>query len=244
MASILLTLRRLVGRLNPDQMAANRVVDDEEVNWLHPPKDLLDPNAWDQYWTDQLSHGLGPPLFDMFCNERPLIAAMSRHEMKRILCAGNGISMEPRALSAAGFDVVALDISARALEMARTFPPSDSHLMTFFDVGHLRPGGHVHYVVGDILDPTKSPGPFDVIIERRTAQNYLEPERARVLAALAARLSPQGIRFTHCHDARWKPPAKARHLTGEWCHAQGWSIWNGTGTKPDGRVAWLFTSTG
>jgi len=26
--------------------------------------------------------------------------------------------------------------------------------------------------------------------------------------------------------------------------ALGWSIWDGTGTKPDGRVAWLFTSTG
>jgi hypothetical protein len=57
-------------------------------------------------------------------------------------------------------------------------------------------------------------------------------------------LSPQGIFYTHCHDSGWRPPAERRHVTGDWCRAQGWSIWNGKGTKPDGRVAWLFTSTG
>jgi len=241
-ASIILTLRRLFEHREPDRIAAAPVVNDDR--WLHPPEDLLDPNARDQYWSDQLAHGLGPPIFDMFCDERLLITAMSQHKMKRILCAGSGISMEPRALAAAGFDVVALDISPRALEIARAFPPSDGLLELFLDVGSLRPFGHVDYVVGDILDPATCPGPFDVVIERRTAQNYLEPERARVLAALAARLSPQGILFTHCHDGAWTPPAEPHHVTGEWCRDQGWPIWNGTGTKPDGRVAWLLTSTG
>jgi 2-polyprenyl-3-methyl-5-hydroxy-6-metoxy-1,4-benzoquinol methylase len=67
----------------------------------------------------------------MFCDERALIAAMSENGMKSILCAGNGISMEPRALATAGFDVVALDISPRALDIARSFPPSSQPLSRF-----------------------------------------------------------------------------------------------------------------
>ena len=219
-----------------------RTVDDD-CRWLYPPGDLLDPKAWDQYWNDQLSHGMWPPLIDMFCDDRRLIKVISQHAMKRILCAGSGISMEPRVLAAAGFDVVALDISPRALEIARAFSPNDKILKRYFDIGSLRPGGRIAYVVGDILDPAKAPGPFDMIIERLTAQNYPEPQRARLLTALAARLSPQGILFTHCHDARGTP-GSGHHVTGDWCRAQGWPIWYGTGTKPDGRVAWLFTSTG
>lgn len=243
MASAFLNLRRLVGHWVRDRIA-DALVFDDDLPWMSLPEDLLDPNAWDRYWNDQISHGLGPPIFDMFCNERPLIKAMSEHTMKRVLCAGNGISLEPRILAAAGFDVEALDFSPRALEIARAFLPNDTILRGYFDMSMLRRGGHVEYVVGDILDPAKSPGPFDVVIERRTAQNYPAPEQDRILAALTARLSPEGIFFTHCHDGSWRPPAKPRHPTGDWCRAEGWPIWNGKEPKPDGRVAWLYTSTG
>jgi hypothetical protein len=38
--------------------------------------------------------------------------------MRRILCAGSGISQERRAIAEAGFDVVALDISPQAIAVA------------------------------------------------------------------------------------------------------------------------------
>jgi len=118
--------------------------------------------------------------------------------------------------------VVALDLSPRALQIAREFPPSDDLLGNFLDLGSLRPGGRVEYVAGDILDSAVCPGPFDLVIERRTAQNYLDSERAHLLTALAARLSPHGVLFTHCHDSGWRPPAKPRHVTSELCREQGW----------------------
>ena len=214
------------------------------MHWLHPPANLLDPTAWNQYWDAHLAHGLGPPLYDMVCDDRLLVRAMVEHNMTTILCAGSGISMEPRALAAAGFQVVALDLSTRALQIAREFPPSDDLFEAFLDLSSRRPGGRVEYVAGNILDPSVCPGPFDLVIERRTAQNYPDSERAILLTALAARLSPHGILFTHCHDGAWRPPGKPRHVTSSWCRAEGWAMWSGVGPKPHGRVAWPFTSTG
>jgi len=49
-----------------------------------------------------------------------LIKVMNDEGIKRILCAGNGISQEPKALAAAGMDVVALDISPQATEIAKS----------------------------------------------------------------------------------------------------------------------------
>jgi SAM-dependent methyltransferase len=181
----------------------------------------------------------------MFCEDRTLVSAMFAQQMRTVLCAGNGISQEPRALAAAGFEVVALDISPRALAIAQECPLRDDVLECFLDPASHRPGGHVEYVVGDILDPAVAPGPFDVVIERRTAQNYPEPEFSLVLSALIARLSPEGILFSHCHDGRWRPPARPRHVTAEWWLARGGIIWDGESRpKPPGQVAMRYTSTG
>ena len=220
-------------------------LDDEELSWLDPPADPRDVAAWDRYWTEQTRHGLGPPLFDMFCDDRDLVRVMNNEGMRSVLCAGNGISQEPRALSEAGFDVVALDFSPQAVEIARAFELPSEGFESFCEPGFRRPGGHVDFVVGDILDTAVLPGPFDVIIERRTAQTFFNHDIGAVLDALAKRLNQNGILFSHCHDGAWKPPARPRHYTELWFQENGWAIWDGSsGRKPPGRVAWLFTSTG
>lgn len=84
---------------------------DDDLAWLFPPTSTSDPSAWDHYWNAQVAHGLGPPLFDMFCDDTLLVETMRRHGMTRALCAGNGISQEPRALAEAGLQVTALDLS-------------------------------------------------------------------------------------------------------------------------------------
>jgi hypothetical protein len=215
------------------------------VAWVHPPADPTDSDAWERYWEAQLAHGFGPPLFDMMCDDRDLIEVMRDEEMRSILCAGNGVSMEPRALAAAGFEVVALDLSARALEVAKEFPSSDKLLQVFHDLRPVTAPTPVEFVVGDVLDPSICSGPYDVIIERRTAQTYPDDKRGMFLEALAARLSEKGILISHCHDGGWRPPAKPSHWTESWFRENGWTVWKGSSTgKLAGRVAWLVTSTG
>jgi hypothetical protein len=217
---------------------------DDEFRWMFPPDNLRDAAAWDHYHGQHLAHGIGPQLADMFCDDRALVNAMHAGNLRSILCAGSGMSVEPRILAAAGFSVTVLDLSARALEVARRMPPSDGQFLQFLDAGQARRGGSVDWVAGDILDAAACPGPFDVVVERRTAQNYTEPLFTEVLSALAARLAPEGILFSHCHDGGWRPPANPRHRVGEWLQAHDWPIWNGQTPKPPGRVGWLFTSTG
>jgi hypothetical protein len=84
-------------------------LDHDDLSWFDPPSDPNDVEGWNQCWGDQLGHGIVPPLFDMFSDDRRLIEVMVEEGLSTILCARNGISMEPRALAAAGFKVVALD---------------------------------------------------------------------------------------------------------------------------------------
>jgi hypothetical protein len=222
-----------------------RVSGEDDLSWLIPPTDPLDVAGWDRYWTEQVKHGLGPPLFDMFCDDRKLIEVMNKEELKSVLCAGNGISQEPRALAQAGFQVVALDFSPRAVDIARGYEFPAEGFKYYCKPGFRRPGGHADLVLGDILDPAVCPGPFDVIIERRTAQLFLSGDMGAVLGALAKRLGPKGIFVSHCHDGAWRPPAAPRHFTEPWFKQQAWTIWKGgPDRKPPGQVAWLVTSTG
>ena len=218
--------------------------DDEDFSWIFPPKDLLDPAAWDQYWISQFEHGIGPQLADLFCRDYRLVEAMTRSDMKTVLCVGSGISQEPRALAAAGFKVVAMDLSTTAMEIARRVPFTDDDVQSFYDPKFQRSGGMVDFVVGNFLDPKVCPGPFDVIIERRTAHLYVSSDLDRAMTELTNRLSDNGIFFSHCHDACWKPPAEPTHYARSWFKENGWSMWYGEGDKPKDRVAWTFISTG
>jgi hypothetical protein len=237
-------LRKLFGQ----ETARTKPVDDPAAwddidSWLFPPSDMHDPAAWDNYWYNQVSHGLGAPLFDMFVSDETLVEVMARHGFRTILCAGNGISQEPRTFAAAGFEVTALDSSPLALRIAKTWQSGESSGRT--EVVSKTSEGRVHFVVGDLLDADVCPGPFDVVIERRTLQVFSEVERPSAVDALLARLQPEGILVSQCHDARWRPPAEPSHPVRTLLQAKGIHIWSGgPGPKPAGRVGWVETSTG
>lgn len=219
--------------------------DDLDLSWLYPPDNPEDVAGWDRHWAEQVAHGLGPQIFDLFCDDRKFVTMMNDQGMRRILCAGNGISQEPQALAAAGFDVVALDISPQATEIARSLAPIPERLRHYIDDSMRRPGGHVDFVVGDIRDSAICRGPFDLIIERCTAQLYANRGLDTLINKLAERLDSNGILFSHCHDRAWRPPAEPRHPTRSWFEQNGWTIWNsGSASKPPGRVACFFSSTG
>jgi hypothetical protein len=170
---------------------------------------------------------------------------MQSRGLRTVLCAGNGISQEPRALAEAGFGVHALDCSVEATNIARSFEFPPHAFEHYCDPGSRRPGGSVEFLVGDIFDGGVCPGPFDVVIERRTAQIYQPPDFDVVLNKLADRLATNGIFVSHCHDGAWKPPAEPTHFTASWFRDNGWTVWReGRGAPPAGRVAWLQMSTG
>ena len=139
---------------------------------------------------------------------------------------------------------MALDLSPQAIDFARSFEFPEHAFGSYCDPRSRRAGGNVEFVVGNFLDPDVCPGPFDVVIERRTAQIFLGDKLDAVLSALENRLSQRGILLSHSHDGAWKPPATPRNFTESWFRRKGWHVCIGGGTASPGRVAWLLTTTG
>ena len=103
--------------------------------------------------------------------------------------------------------------------------------------------GELQFVVGDLRDAECCPGPYDVVIDRKTLQLYPEAERPIANQAVASRLGSPGIFFSQAHDGAWKPPQRRIHALESWFRAEGWPIWQGDGPLK-GRVAWLLMTTG
>jgi hypothetical protein len=223
--------------------------------------DMRDAMFWDQWWKDRLSRGsahwfmfpmIEAPLVqyrgclhDLANSDHLLIAIMAEYGLRTILCVGSGISQEPRALAEAGFDVTALDLSPTALRVAEAFELDPLGVSHFCGPEANRTGGHVDFVVGNLLDTTVCPGPFDVIIERRTVQGLREEKRAAALEALAARLGEVGILLSHCNRNNYSPTTDPGlfHASESWFRERDWTIWDGApGSSLAGRVAWLIRS--
>ena len=254
-------LRSLIGRSTtphfeePDsrveQTAAPFDDIDDDLSWLDPPLDIHDVAAWDRYWYGLASHGISPAMFDLFARDQALVDEMLKHNLSTVLCAGSGISQEPRALAYAGMKVTALDSSPTAMELARSFPADDEYLQRFFERPEKRAGGWTEFEVGDFRDTRVCAGPYDVVIERCTIQLFPDDERSAALDALAARLAPGGIFFSHCHFGSWAPDEPLEHPAEPWfvnrrftiCNVMGQieQEWPGIG---ESRSAWLFMSTG
>jgi hypothetical protein len=86
--------------------------------------------------------------------------------------------------AAAGFEVTALDLSAAATQLAQAIQPTSDHLSMFVDPASTRPGGTLAYVTADFLDAGVCPGPFDVIIERRTVHLFHGSELRKAMEVL------------------------------------------------------------
>jgi len=211
--------------------------DGDDFKWFWPPTNVHDVAAWDHYWVEQVAHGLTPPLFDIFNHDENLVRVMVECGMWTVLCAGNGISQEPRALAAAGFQATGMDVSPKAIELAQAWKFSSSELHGHQGAGPQNSEGRAEFVVGNILDPALCPGPFDVIIERRTLQLFSNQEVGKAIDALASRLTEQGILLSHCHNSGWKPGQKRIHPLEALLQERGWKLWTpAKGSKPKSRV--------
>jgi hypothetical protein len=234
-------LRRLFGR-QQSKIVRELLEDTDEFEWLLPPKSVADPTAWDEYWQNQLSHGVAD-FVHLFVDDGELVDAMRCSGFKTVLCVGNGISQEPRALAWAGFDVTSLDLSPLAMKAASEAAPPEDFLERL--VGGRSGGlnGRLDFVVGNLANPACCPGPYDVVIDRKTLQLWPDADRPMAIQAVANRLASRGIFFSQSHDGGWKPPSSPLHALEPWFVTQGWDFWR-PGTPVTEPVAWLFTTTG
>ena len=242
-------LKNLFSRRPPQQLGlevgpqrASTRVRDNDRSWLIPPTSLADPVPWDRYWYEHLSRGYGG-FVHLFCDDGEIVDTMRANGLKTVLCIGNGLSQEPRALAWAGFDVTALDLSPYATEVASKATPPAELLAQLVGGRSGGPNGKVKFVAGNLCDTECCPGPYDVIIERLTLQLFSDEYKPRALEAVANRLASPGIFFSQSHHGGWRPPAPRVHWNEWWFRESGWPIWPIDGPLTT-RVAWLFTTTG
>ncbi|MBK5256311.1 MAG: hypothetical protein JJE39_09795 [Vicinamibacteria bacterium] len=211
---------------------------------------------------------------DAMSSDPTLVALLHRRGARKILCAGIGLSSESLALALHGFDVTSLDISdvpglafhAGIGDPAHPF--SRLPIQTVKDDGTVifladqvidpdlcprihgseeypsRGGGSLSHSTGDLVDPEVCPGPYDVLIERRTVQLFPEAEHEAALNGLAARLGPRALFISHQHLGSWRPGQPRRHFASDWLEASDFTPEGASEVGDTARVARLQFSTG
>ncbi len=238
----LITPRSREVRIN--ERVARLEEDLDDLDWLYPPPDVHAVEPWDTWWRGQVEHGVAPGWSDMFCDDNALLDIVEARGLESVLCVGCGVSQEPQALAAAGLQVTAMDLSPFALRCAAQLGAVDT-TDRFFRPDRMQAGGSLSFVEGDLMDPAICPGPFDVIVERRTLQLFPVGERGAAVAGVLGRLAANGVFLSHYHNGAWKPSQPRTHLMESFLDAGDFQIARHASViRPDGRVAFLIMSTG
>ena len=106
---------------------------DRPRHW--PPKNVKDAVAWDQYWQNEVDDKVAG-FHDLFLRDESLVRLMIAFGAQTVLCAGNGLSVEPHVLSYAGFKVTAADLSVRATQLQQNWQPGPKFLKNHL-YGHI-----------------------------------------------------------------------------------------------------------
>jgi len=214
---------------------------------------------------------------DWLSSDSKLPALLTRRGARTILCAGNGLSAEALSLAMFGFHVIALDISAVPAEAFRRmlrnpehparrvpgFDMRDDDAVTFTGSSPIDPelcphihrgadqvptsGGSLSFVTGNLMTPEVCPGPFDVVIERRTVQLFPEDQQTPAIERLVACLAERGTLLSHQHRGAWRPGDDLTHHAESWVTSHGFVVWSGAdGDQRESvpRLAYLKLSTG
>ena len=103
--------------------------------------------------------------------------------------------------------------------------------------------GSLSYVTGDLSDPAVCPGPFDVVIERRTVQLFPAGERDAAMDRLAARVGSKALLISHQHKGAWKPGEPRDHFAEKWLERSDF-VRDHADVRYAPRVARLWFTTG
>lgn len=210
-----------------------------DVTWMMPPTTVSDAEPWDEYWRAQIEHGVAG-FVHIFVNDGALVDLMRTNGLRTVLCVGSGISQEPRALARAGFDVTALDVSSFAMRIAEASEPPDDVLDRLVGGRPSTGQGTLQFVTGDLRDAAVCPGPYDVVIERKTLQLFPPDEQPAAIAAVAARVASPGLFYSQTH--RNGPADSWTYPVADWFKDHGWPF-----PPPPvltERTGWLFSTSG
>jgi hypothetical protein len=179
------------------------------------PTDVNDVEGWNYFWKYIITNDPELLLFDVFDDSDRLIPFLQELGFKTILCAGNGVSLEPFTLAYAGFDVTVLDVSTYANQYLANYKIGSNELKYISYFAELdrdkisieeiqEKVKSIKFVTGSIFDADICPGLFDVIITRRTVQLFnliAEEQVIKAMECLLNRLSPIGVLINHGHNA-------------------------------------------
>ena len=210
--------------------------------------ETIDPaRYWDEWW---IAHPDGGEMGA--ANTNMLVPLLAQRRARRVLCVGNGKSLEAHLLVAEGFEVDTLDVSAEANSYLATMDSSKAKAAWPFRMPLPEFQGAPSIHIGDIRDTDACPGPFDAIIIRRTLQYYEDAEASRILDGLWRRLSETGLLVLEDHNAK-----EAAVTATNWLRdrrvpvAHNVVVRDGKGFAPpqlgnrlDCRVAWIIRSSG
>lgn len=237
------------------------------IDWYPVPYDPSDIEGWNFFWrklisSDGNNYGSYDLLYDILEESDRLIPELQKRGCKTILCAGNGIAMEPYMLAYLGFSVTALDISSQATKYLANFPITPQYVKNFcyfisekgresspieFSDRELKKiKSSVKFVTGDIFKPRYCPGPFDAIITRRTLQCFWKESGGEKtfqgIQALLDRLSPTGLLYFHGHNAY-----QMNQEIEKWIVSQGVMVaesMSDIGEKTEQQLFYLRTTSG
>ena len=143
--------------------------------------------------------------------------------------------------------MTALDISSVPAELMSRRPIDAEPLANMHGTlpAALQPGGTFTCITGDLMDPSVCPGPFDVVIERRTVQLMPEHEQRGAFDRLVSRLVPNGVFVSQQHAGGWRPGEPRDHYAAAWLTVHGFVPYQPhQGARRKSRLAWLIFSTG
>ncbi|MBC7235492.1 MAG: class I SAM-dependent methyltransferase [Chloroflexi bacterium] len=97
--------------------------------------------------------------------------------VRTVLVPGSGYGRNTRALALAGFQVTGIELSEKAIALAKHFDP------------------YTRFVHGSALDPAPCPGPYDAIYCFNVLHLFRAPERQVMIEQSRRRLKPGGVAF-------------------------------------------------
>lgn len=185
-----------------------------------PPRSWRNNPGWDRYWALTIADEKWrePMVFRGGFGFQQILDWLREQRFRRILFAGNGISLQPYALAHIGFDATALDVSSVASEFVKQFPITPANLTRFLPAyvpkwyphreSYFRtydedeslkrverecaPGGSVQVITADMF--AYSPEvPFDIVYSRTSFQGFEPTGRAELARRFADWVRPGGV---------------------------------------------------
>ena len=160
------------------------------VSMLPPAAKWTDAAGWDAFYRHELHRAELNGWKDRCLKpsrERVIVGTFERRPPgEHVLVIANGLSLLPRVGAELGQHCTAIDLSSAAISFLEAYSAD------VLPPGRRRPGGSVSFVCGDLRVVELAPGPFSLIVSRRSLWGLVDPMLQEVIEAIDRRLEPGG----------------------------------------------------